>query len=256
MSIKVAVVDDEPLAIELLCQRLNQYSDLEIIARCKNGREAIDVIEKMRPDAVFLDIQMPSFTGLDVVARLQGDTMPLIVFATAYDQYALDAFEHNAVDYILKPIDPARLQVTVQRLRDRLLQQEREEFKSPVINAIAQIQREVKNKDLYSRKLAIKDGGEITLLPVEQIQWVDAAGDYMCVHANGDTYIMRITMKELCDKLCPPHFQRIHRSTIVNLRAIESVSILPKGEAEICLNGGAKLKVSRSYRQNIQSLLH
>jgi two-component system LytT family response regulator len=234
---------------------LATFADVEIVARCRNGREAIEQCELLRPDVLFLDIQMPGLTGLDVVARLQGDVMPMVVFATAYDEFALNAFELNAIDYLLKPFDFDRFSLSINRLRERKLINETLDRKAPLINAISAISNNAEAGGLQARKLAIKDGGEIILLPFEQIEWIDAAGDYMCVHSEGQTHIMRVTMKELEAKLNSPNFLRIHRSTIVNAEQIASVSILPKGEAELMLQGGAKLKVSRSYRQNIQHLL-
>lgn len=255
MTLRTLIVDDEPLATQLMQKWLATFEDVEIVAVCRNGREAIEQCELLRPDALFLDIQMPGMTGLDVVARLQGDVMPMVVFATAYDEFALQAFELNAIDYLLKPFDMERLTLSVQRLRERKQITEALDIKAPLINAIANIKNDADEGSFQARKLAIKDGGEIVLLPFEEIEWVDAAGDYMCVHSKGETHIMRVTMKELEAKLNAPFFLRVHRSTIVNAECINSVTILPKGEAELLLNEGARLKVSRSYRQNIQHLL-
>lgn len=255
MTLRALIVDDEPLATTLMEKWLGMFDDVEILGVCRNGRQAIEQCEIHRPDVLFLDIQMPGMTGLDVVARLQGDVMPMVVFATAYDEFALQAFELNAIDYLLKPFDFERLSQSVQRLRERKRINDMVEIKEPLINAITAIRQDADEGSFHARKLAIKDGGEIILLPFEDIEWVDAAGDYMCVHSNGDTHIMRVTMKELESKLSAPNFLRVHRSTIVNAECISSVTILPKGEAELILSGGARLKVSRSYRQNIQHLL-
>ena len=255
MTLRTIIVDDEPLATQLMQKWLATFEDVEIVAVCRNGSEAIGQCELLRPDALFLDIQMPGMTGLDVVARLQGDVMPMVVFATAYDEFALQAFELNAIDYLLKPFDMERLTLSVQRLRERKQITEALDIKAPLINAIANIKNDADEGTFQARKLAIKDGGEIVLLPFEDIEWVDAAGDYMCVHSKGETHIMRVTMKDLEAKLNASFFLRVHRSTIVNAECVSSVTILPKGEAELLLNGGARLKVSRSYRQNIQHLL-
>lgn len=255
MTLRTIIVDDEPLAINLMQKWLSTFHDVDVVAICRNGREAIEQCEALRPDAIFLDIQMPGMTGLDVVARLQGDVMPMVVFATAYDEFALNAFELNAIDYLLKPFDQERLALSVHRLMERLKINQAINLKTPLINAITSIKQDAEEGAFHARKLAIKDGGEILLVPFESIEWVDAAGDYMCVHSGGETHIMRVTMKELEAKLDAPNFLRIHRSTIVNAECISSVTILPKGEAELLLRGGARLKVSRSYRQNIQHLL-
>ncbi|HSG60872.1 MAG TPA: LytTR family DNA-binding domain-containing protein [Pseudomonadales bacterium] len=255
MTLRTIIVDDEPLAIKLMLKWLSTFEEVDVVATCRNGREAIEQCEVHRPDAIFLDIQMPGMTGLDVVARLQGDVMPMVVFATAYDEFALHAFELNAIDYLLKPFDHERLALSVHRLLERQKITQGVNIKTPLISAITSIKQDAEEGAFHARKLAIKDGGEILLLPFESIEWVDAAGDYMCVHSGGETHIMRVTMKELEAKLNVPNFLRIHRSTIVNAECISSVTILPKGEAELLLHGGARLKVSRSYRQNIQYLL-
>jgi len=255
MTLRAIIVDDEPLAVSLMEKWLSSFADIEVLASCRNGSEAIRKVQELSPDVIFLDIQMPGLTGLDVVAQLQGDVMPMVVFATAYDEFALNAFELNAIDYLLKPFDFDRLHLSIERLRKRKLLMDSQDRKAPLINAINSINSRSEDGAIQARKLAIKDGGEIVLLPFEDIEWVDAAGDYMCVHSNGHTHIMRVTMKELESKLNAPNFLRIHRSTIANADHVCSVTILPKGEAELQLNGGARLKVSRSYRQNIQHLL-
>ncbi len=257
MKLRAIVVDDEPLAIKLMCNLLASSASIDVIKTCKNGREAIQACEEFRPDVLFLDIQMPGLTGLDVAARLQSDVIPLIVFVTAYDEYALNAFELNAVDYLLKPVDAERLTNTLDRLQSRFqrIDVNTNKTKTDIISAISQIGSRHSLNKLHARKLAIKDGSEIHLVPFDDIKWVDAAGDYMCVHSGDETHIMRITMKELESKLSAPNFVRIHRSTIVNTQTIQAITTLPKGEAELTLTCGAKLKVSRSYRTDVQSSL-
>ncbi|MEE4204493.1 MAG: LytTR family DNA-binding domain-containing protein [Halieaceae bacterium] len=263
----VALVDDEPLAIEYLSELVGAIPDVSIANTYRNGREALEGLKNNPVDLLFLDIQMPGLDGFEVVKRLQADTMPLVVFATAYDEFALQAFEYNAVDYILKPFEAERVAQAVDRVRERVaLQRASSEAasaatgdKGRVIGAVAAIQGESTESNQFLRssdvgRLAVKDGRKTELVEFATIDWIDAAGDYMCVHAAGETHIVRSTMKELEQRL-NENFVRIHRSTIVNLAMIRSVDALPKGEASLNLSCGAKLKVSRNYRTAIQHLL-
>lgn len=265
---RVALVDDEPLALDYLAGILENLPDVTVTYRYRNGREAIRGLQRSPVDLVFLDIQMPGLDGFDVVAGLQADTMPLVIFATAYDEFAVKAFEMNAVDYILKPFVAERVEEAVVRARMRLqsvdsqpqndgaegTSRKHEALKSLNTSRIdqADVAAPVRSTDMG--RLAIKDGQHTQLIVIEDIDWVDAAGDYMCVHALGETHILRSTMKDLAGRL-PDNFVRIHRSTIVNLRKIESVEGLPKGEAQLHMVGGAMLKVSRNFRKAIQNLL-
>ena len=269
---KVAVVDDEPLAREFLTQILNGSSDIEVTASYKNGREAITGLRLDPVDVVFLDIQMPGLGGFEVVQALQSDTMPLVVFATAHSEFAVEAFDLHAVDYILKPFSAERVYETLSRCATRLMALSVDSAedgpdvtdraarqKGAVISALGGQSGRVLDAantitSMDVGKLAIKDGQQTTLLQMDEIEWIDAAGDYMCVHASGQTHILRSTMKELVARL-PDNFVRIHRSTIVNLSKVEVVEGLPKGEAQLLIVGGGVLKVSRNFRKEIQNLL-
>lgn len=266
-KIRTIIVDDESLARRGLSIRLEQYDDIEIVAECKNGREALKSIEELSPDLVFLDIQMPGIDGFEVVHNIQSDTMPLIVFVTAFDQYAVDAFEIHAVDYVLKPIEDSRLKIAIERVRQHLVQSDTDNQKKRLMDLISNITGEspakidemlANNKystEKYPEKIAIKDRGETTLVPSKEISWVDAAGDYMCIHANDEVHVLRSTMKNLEAKLNPSYFQRIHRSTIVNVEMIEKVCSHINGEYYLVLKGGSRLKMSRSYRDKIKHII-
>ena len=230
---------------------------------CKNGREALEAIAELEPDLIFLDIQMPGMSGFDVVERLQQDNMPLVVFVTAYDEYAVKAFEVHAVDYLLKPIEQERLQQALDHVSVRLAgkrdQLEKQRLMDVVIrltgrseDAVAELMVNEESVVRYSEKLAIKDGSSTTFVPVRDIDWIDAAGDYMCVHVKGETHIMRTTMKELESSLDPNLFQRVHRSTIVNLDRVEKVSSHINGEFHLTLSCGTSLKMSRSYKDKVR----
>lgn len=266
-KIKILIADDEPLALELLASMLASIVDVEIVGRCRNGREVLRWLADGSADLLFLDIQMPGLDGISVAKEIQADVMPLIVFATAYDEFALQAFDCHAVDYVLKPFSQLRLDMAVQKARERLLLQHYGTNKASLISAFREIEiarQRGRSPSVLSSgngfssaerdRLPIKDGQQTHLVNFDDIAWIDAAGDYMCVHAAGQTYILRSTMKELEQRL-PAVFARVHRSTIVNLSKVHSVDALPKGECLLHLPGDVALKVSRNYRDAIQDLL-
>ena len=244
-KIRTVVVDDEPLARRGLVVRLAQFEHIEVIAECANGRDALEVILQQKPDLVFLDIQMPGLNGFDVLRKVnqQSEHMPLVVFVTAYDQYAIRAFEVRALDYLLKPVDEDRLAQALQRIDQELAEQKDKAQQSKLVDLVAEItgedcdeilQRLAEGQaittDSYPEHIAIKESGEITRVAINAIEWVDAAGDYMCIHASNETHILRRTMKELEKELNPKNFQRIHRSAIVNLNQVEKLCSRQNGE--------------------------
>jgi two-component system LytT family response regulator len=264
--LRAIIVDDEDLARRGLSVRLRQLPDVDVIAECSNGREALKAINEEQPELVFLDIQMPGMNGFDVISELQGDDLPMVVFVTAYDHYAVDAFRVHAVDYVLKPIDDDRLHEAVERAMAFRDQSSSTETKEKLIKLVmsmtgesaGSVERMLGEEGAaasYPEKITIRDGQNIQILHVNRIQWVDAAGDYMCIHCDGKTHIMRITMKQLEDLLNPALFVRIHRSTIVNQGMIAGAQTLPNGEYLLNLEDGTQLKVSRSYRDRIRDLL-
>ena len=268
-KLRTIIVDDEPLALSLLRAKLNKIPEIEIIAECKNGREAIDKTLDLAPDLIFLDIQMPGIDGFGVIEKLQSDIVPLVIFTTAFEQYALDAFDVHAVDYILKPIDAERINRAVERAFLRYNTEENTEHKSRIIGAIDSInERENhlsqssqgqsslgQNNGNLEHKIIIKDRDDITLLKQADIEWVDAAGDYCCLHAQGVTHIKRSTLKNLLEDLDPSIFKRVHRSTIVNLNYIQKVIPHTKGEYFLKLGEYDQVKVSRNYREVIKDFL-
>ena len=268
-KLKTIIVDDEPLARRLLRASLSELPTIELVAECRNGREAIAAIQELSPDLLFLDIQMPTISGFDVVKELQSDLMPMVIFCTAYQRYALDAFDLHAVDYLLKPVDEKRLQRAVARALERFKDElQGGEHKSPLLGAIDEIARKVAGRSdirhpensseealTADRKIAIKDHDSTLLVVIDDIDWVDAAGDYMCIHVNGETLIMRSTLMSLMSKLDPEKFKRIHRSTVVNLERIVKATPLQKGEYILDLDCEEQLKVSRNYREAIKTFL-
>lgn len=265
-KLRTIIVDDEHLARRGLYLRLQELPEIEIIAECSNGQQALQAIAEHSPDLVFLDIQMPGMDGFDVIAQLQSDNIPMIIFVTAYNEYAVDAFKVHAVDYVLKPLEEERLVEAVGRAAQHRAREDSSRSKEKLvemmmgmtgasansIEAMADTGAELKS---WPEKLSIKDGNEIQFLRVSEIQWVDAAGDYMCIQSGGKTHIMRITMKQLEALLNPAIFLRIHRSTIVNSNRIVSAQTLTNGEYLLTLECDSQLKVSRSYRDKVKHLL-
>ncbi len=266
--IRTIIVDDEALARRGLEIRLLATEDFEIVSQCANGREAVTSITSHQPDLVFLDVQMPGLSGFEVLAHLQHDAIPLVVFVTAYDQYAIRAFDARAVDYLLKPVDDERFAAALDRVRDRLRARNAADQRDQLFNLIAEItgSGELVLEELLTRGrkalepkhaeiLPIRQGREIVRVPIASVEWIDAAGDYMCIHAGGNTHILRGTMKDLEQYLDPKIFQRVHRSTIVNLRRVKSLRAHMNGEYFLTLDGGHELKLSRTYRDKVELFL-
>lgn len=261
-KLKTIIVDDEPLALKYLHSVLADFTDIEVVADFRNGREAVLAVSQINPELMFLDIQMPGMNGFEVIKALQADIMPMVIFVTAFDQYALDAFDLHAVDYLLKPLDPERVARAVKRAVDRSQGNQNQSHKAPLIGAIGAIAERVTSEtpaddpasESIKNKLLVRDSGVAKVIPFDDIDWVDAAGDYMCVHALGETHIIRITLGELMGKLDDKLFVRIHRSTIVNVQRVVSITPLPKGGSLLELSAGETLKVSRNYRESIRNL--
>ena len=264
--LRTIIVDDESLARRGLSLRLQNIPEVEVIAECSNGADALKAIAEHGPDMVFLDIQMPGMDGFEVINHLQADTMPLIVFVTAFNEYAVEAFKVHAVDYVLKPIDEDRLREAVDRALAHREQQDLVTSKEKLVQLVmgitgasaSSVEEMAESGDSprkWPEKITIKDGNDIRFIRVPEIQWVDAAGDYMCIHASGNTHIMRITMKQLEDLLNPDIFLRVHRSTIVNTNVITGAQSLDNGEFLLNLECGSQVKVSRSYRDKVKHLL-
>ena len=266
MTIRTILVDDEKLAIRGLQLRLEKYPDVEIIDTCANGREAIRKIKTERPDLVFLDIQMPGFDGFSVVKGVMEIEPPLFVFVTAYQEHAVRAFEANAINYLMKPVDEDKLSDTLDRVRQRLGErrsaEEAEKLKSVLAevapDAIDAMDTRPDEGDAgrFEKLINIKDRGQIFRVEVAGIEHVEAAGDYMCIRTANNSLILRETMKDLERRLDPRVFQRVHRSTIVNLNLVREVKPHTNGECFLVLDSGAQVKVSRSYRDVVARFVH
>lgn len=267
MTIRTILVDDEPLAIQGLELRLQAHDDIEIIEKCSNGREAIRAIKTHKPDLVFLDIQMPGFDGFSVVQGLMEVEPPLFVFVTAYSDHALRAFEAQAVDYLMKPVEESRLADTIERVRQRLSEkrgvEEVEKLKEVLAEHAPEAAADIDggsgdavSANRFEKLINIKDQGQIFRVDVDTIERIDAAGDYMVIYTGDRNLILRETMKDLEKRLDPRRFQRVHRSTIVNLDLVKQVKPHTNGECFLVLNSGANVKVSRSYRDVVARFVH
>jgi two-component system LytT family response regulator len=268
MSIRTILVDDEPLATQGLQLRLQAFEDVEVVATAANGREAIRQIKTHKPDLVFLDIQMPGFDGFSVIQGLMDIEPPLFVFVTAFGEHALRAFDAQAVDYLMKPVDEDRLAATMDRVRQRLAEKRSGEEAERLKEALAEHAPEAAEElaeatpdaapaaNRYEKMINIKDQGQIFRVDVDTIERIDAAGDYMCIQTGENTLILRETMKDLEKRLDPRRFQRVHRSTIVNLDLVRQVKPHTNGECFLVLDSGAQVKVSRSYRDVVARFVH
>ncbi|AZQ84853.1 response regulator transcription factor [Colwellia sp. Arc7-635] len=262
------IVDDEPLALEGLRLRLEKLPEIEVIAEASDGDQAIHLCQTLCPDVLFLDLRLPGLSGIEVVQALQGDVLPMVVFVSAYGEYALDAFELNAIDYVMKPANLGRLQKTVQRIMQRVKPIDTSKEKFKLLQALGEtsgiavaelenwLESDLPLPTLFNQELVIKNNDhEKIFLPIMDIRWIDAAGDYMCVHTQHETHVVRITMKKLASQLDPKIFSRIHKSTLVNVNCIKSIKPLRNSESILELGDDVQLKVSRNFSSSIQQIV-
>lgn len=262
------IVDDEPLAIEGLRLRLEKIPEIQVIAEASDGDQAIHLCQTLSPDILFLDLNLPGLNGLEVVQALQSDVLPMVVFVSAHGEYAIDAFELNAIDYVLKPANLGRLQKTVERILKRHSSRGSNNEKFRLLKALGEssgiavpeledwLKSDRPLPSVYNQELVIKNSGDKNVfLPTKDIRWIDAAGDYMCIHTQDETHVVRITMKKLENQLDPKVFTRIHKSTLVNINCIKSVQALRNSECIVELSAEVKLKVSRNYSSNIRAIV-
>jgi len=265
--INTLLVDDEPLARRGLELRLAAEPDVRIVGQCGNGEEALAAIGAQAPDLVFLDVQMPGLDGFATLRAIPASQMPMVVFVTAYDHYAIRAFEASAVDYLLKPIDDSRLAQALHRVREARREREAQHHCTRLLGLLGELSGrpaltldEALAGDSTLRlspkddRMAIKDGGNTVRIDPLTIRWIDAAGDYMCIHTDSQTHVLRATMRELEVQLDPRRFQRVHRSTIVNVGRVRSFRTHINGEYFLLLDSGHEVKLSRSYKDKVAIL--
>jgi two-component system, LytTR family, response regulator len=250
--ISILIADDEPLAREGVRQLLALHADVTIVAEAHDGVHAVELIEEMKPDLVFLDIQMPELDGFGVIKEIGVEGMPTTIFVTAYDEFALKAFEVHAFDYLLKPIESERFAEALDRARTQIALKDTTDSGDKLRRLLESLQP---NKQMLQR-LAIKSTGKITFVNTADIEWIQANGDYVWIHAQGKKSLLREKISDLNSKLDPQQFVRIHRSTLVNIDRIKDLEPMFYGDYAVNLHNGTKLTLSRSYRDKLFSLLH
>lgn len=249
--IRALLVDDESLAREMIREMLNDDPDVEIIGECVNGHEAVEFIETETPDLIFLDVQMPELGGFEVLEKIPKERMPHVIFVTAYDQYAVRAFEVHALDYLLKPFDRERFQAAWQRAKAQIIREKNGALDQRIIALL----EELKAGPKYLERLVIKSGGRVFFLDTEDIDWIEAEGNYVSVHTGKKSHLLRETISSLEAQLDPKKFIRIHRSSIVKIDRIQELQPWFHGEYKIILHDGTQLTLSRNYRENLHEAL-
>lgn len=250
MQITTLIVDDEPLARERLKRFLRDEPEIEIIGECGDGESAVTSIKQQRPDLIFLDIQMPEKNGFEVIRSLGIKKLPIVIFVTAYDQYALQAFDVHALDYLLKPFNKERLHRAVSRAREQFAKKNSGSIDERIISLLEDLRPEKR----YLERLVVKTSGRIFFLKAEEIDWIEAAGNYVKIHSGRDAHMIRETMNGIEAKLDPDRFLRIHRSTVVNVDKIKELHPMFSGDYAVILRNGAELSLSRNYRDRFLEL--
>ena len=249
--IRAAIVDDEPLARRRIRNLLMEAPDIEVIAECANGKEAIESLEESPPDLLFLDIQMPEIDGFDVLQAIGVGRVPAVIFVTAYDQFALRAFEAHALDYLLKPFDDERFGAALQRARERIRQQQGGDLD----RRLQALLENVRGDQGYLRRLVVPSGHRSIFIRTEHIDWIEAERNYVRLHVGGRAYLLRENLTRIASSLDPAMFCRIHRSSIVNIDRIQTVESLFHGEYQVVLQDGTKLTSGRSYRRSLLAIM-
>ncbi len=265
MKVRTLIVDDMPLARERVKRFLRGEAAIEIVGEAANGREAVAAIESLSPDLVLLDVQMPEMDGFEVVAKIGVEKMPAVLFATAYDEFALRAFEVHALDYLLKPFSQERFQEAVGRATSYIRQQDNGNGSSDgktesALNTLeARLQALLNDiqggETQYLQRVTIKLPGRLLFMPTDEVDWIETAGNYLRIHAGKEAHLIRETMAQIETQLDPRRFARIHRSTLVNIERVKELRPLFNGDHKVILRDGQHLMLSRSYRDKLLGLL-
>lgn len=248
-DLRLLIVDDEPLIRSGIRAGLSRLADVEIAGECASGREAIDAILSLRPDVVLLDVQMPDASGLEVVRRVGPERMPLVVFVTAYDEYAVKAFEMNAVDYLLKPFDEERLELAVRRARERLAGRDQAALHRQLQTLLDSSQR------AFPERIVVKNGDRHEFVSIDSIEWIEAANNYVLLHCGSKSHLVSETLTAMEKRLDPARFIRIHRGKIVNVSRISVVHSIVGGAFELEMKSGTRLSTGRQFKGSVQALL-
>lgn len=248
--IRTVIADDEPLARERLYGLLSSEPDIDVVDQCADGTQTVAAVLSHRPDLLFLDVEMPGSNGFGVLAKLNPRELPLIIFVTAYDKYALKAFEAHALDYLLKPFDRERFAAALGQARHRIAQNRSTDMSARFLEMFQQV-----NGDRRVERIVIKSGGRIIFLRTDEVDWIEAAGNYVELHVGRESHLLRETLTAFEEKLAPSMFVRIHRSAIVNVERIRELKPNLGGDYEVVLRDGTQLTLSRNYRNRLQQLI-
>jgi two-component system LytT family response regulator len=246
---RALIVDDEPLARRGIRELLSRDKEISIVGECRDGIEAIETLQEGKTDILFLDVEMPTLNGFEVLDAVPSP--PVVIFVTAFDQYAVEAFSIHAFDYLLKPVDPDRFMDALARAKSALL---REQEQSHAEN-LRKLLSSIRKRQRRNQRIAVKTAGKIHLIETADIDWIEAAGDYVSLHVRAKKYLLRETVRAIEQRLEPGLFLRIHRSTIVNTSRIKEIAPMPHGEYRLLLTDGTSLSVSRTFRAGISALL-
>jgi len=250
-DVRVVIADDEPLVRRGLRAFVEASPGVSLVGEARNGRDAVDIIRAQRPDVLFLDVQMPELDGFGVLQALAGEPVPVVVFVTAYDEYAIRAFDVHAVDYLLKPFDEDRFRTALARARSRLGERRADTLDQRLEAVLSALRA----REQYADRLLVKSEGRVTVVQVEDVDWIEAADNYARVHTARGRYLVREPIKSLERKLDPRHFARVHRSAIVNLARVRELQPMFGGEYVIILSTGTKIALSRGYRDAFRDRL-
>lgn len=252
MKHSILIVDDEPLARHGVALRLQSHPDFELIGECSNGREAVHFIQEHEPDLMFLDIQMPVMNGIEVMRSLSSNQQPFVIFLTAFDHYVMNAFEVHAIDYLLKPVDDARFNASLNHARRVLGSQTAALYNERFAPLLG---KPVPVKEQPTNELAVRVGKQIRFVSIDEIDWIEAQGDYVEIHVGTRTHLIRESLNTLSERLGTKAFLRIHRSAIIRINRIASVDSLPNRDCSVTLRNGTSLRVSRTYSDHLRRLL-
>jgi len=254
--IRAVIADDERLARQKLRMFLESERDVEIVAECQDGKQTVLAINSLRPDLLLLDIQMPDLDGFQVLSEIPASELPVVVFTSAYDQYAIRAFEAHALDYLLKPFDQGRLHQAIERARAELKKTDHTQTTHRLLELLSHLKPEFATATSGPQnRLVIKAKGRVIFLDLDEIDWVEAAANYVRLNAGKESYLLRETIARTSERLNPDEFIRIHRSTIVNARKIKELIPVNSGEYVVVLKSGKELSCSRSYRTLLQRII-
>jgi two-component system LytT family response regulator len=250
--IRALIIDDESVARRRISRLLSSETNIEVIGECSTGLQALSVIEKESPELLFLDVEMPEMNGFDLLAQLNQNTLPAVIFTTAFDKYAVRAFENHAMDYVLKPIDSTRFHDAIEHARSHLKLRARTGVDNALLKMIAEIQKD----RVRIERIVVKQPGRAFFVKVATIDWFEAADNYVRIHVGPETHLVRESMNAIEARLDPDRFVRIHRSTVVNIDRIKEIQSFFQGSHVVVLATGQKLKLSRNYRDKLEVILN